>query len=194
MREPKTALVPAAEQFSSTPCPTKFWTASRSPCSRSTRRRPGSLRAQIAEVLAKEAPIAFDLLARRVAAAWGIARLGERVRERVRALLPRGVVEQAGTLWAPGQDPAAFAAFRTSPAGEAARDAEDLPVVEVGNAMRWLLQQHGSLGEDDLLRETAKLFGITRLGSAVRAAMAAGLDVLVARGAAVREGEAVRSG
>jgi hypothetical protein len=114
------------------------------------------------------------------------------VREHVRALLPAAARAIHGTLWTEDQDPAAFALFRTSPVGAAARDADQVPELEISNAMAWLLSQHGALAVDDLLREAARLFGITRLGAGVRAAMHLGLEQLAARQGCVVEGDQAR--
>jgi hypothetical protein len=157
-------------------------------------RHTGRVREQVAAVLAAEAPIKLELLARRVAEAWGIGRTTERVRERVRAALPPTAVVRDGVLWPAGADPSSWRGFRTSPAGEAARDAELLPGVEIESAMAWVLHQHGSLGEDDLLRETARQFGFARLGTAVRAAMLGGLERMLERGEAARDDGLVRPG
>lgn len=151
------------------------------------------LRTQIGTVLAAEAPLTFDLLARRVADAWDLSRVTERVRERLREALPPDVAQADDVLWPAGLDAAAYRGFRVPRDGEdAPRAAEDLPVVEVKNAMRWLLRQHQALAMDDLAREAARCFGITRLGAVVRAVMARGIDGLVAEGGGVRDGEVVR--
>ena len=151
------------------------------------------LRAQIERVFEVEAPIAFDRLAKTIARAWGVSRVTERVRSRVRELLPAAVVERDGALFAAAAFADAFAGFRV-PAGadETERDAEDLPILEVQNAMRWLLQQHHAISVDDLSREAARCFGITRLGNVVRGVMQNGLELLVAAGQAERDGDAVR--
>ncbi|MBM4060232.1 MAG: DUF3320 domain-containing protein [Planctomycetes bacterium] len=151
------------------------------------------LREQALAVLAAEAPVVFDRLARTIAAAWAVPRLTERVRERVRGALPAGAVEVDGALWAAGADVAAFVGFRVpAEGGEAERPAEELPMVEVGNAMAWLLRQHHALPADDLAREAARCFGITRLGSVVRGVMQRGLVRLLEAGRGVRDGETVR--
>jgi Arc/MetJ family transcription regulator len=87
----------------------------------------------------------------------------------------------------------AFRGFRVPRDGEeASRTAEELPQVEVGNAMRWLLQQHQALAADDLAREAARCFGITRLGSAVKEVMREAVERLVAAQRARREGDLIR--
>ena len=154
-----------------------------------------SVIAQVRKVLDNEAPLQFDVLARRVAEAWGVGRLTDRVRQRVqRAVVAIDPIEAHGALWPRSMDPGNWAAYRTSPPGEAAREAEQLPIIEVDNAMCWLLSQHGSLASDDLLREAARVFGITRLGRSVRAVMQAALDRLIEAGRAAMDAGIVRGG
>ena len=148
--------------------------------------------AQVEEVLTREAPIVFDRLCRTVARAWGVGRVTERVRSRLRELLPERALERDGALHLSATAAESFTGFRVPRAERDERDAEELPPVEVANAMRWLLQQHHALSAEDLAREAARVFGITRLGSVVRATMDAALERLVTAGHALRDGEAVR--
>ena len=143
------------------------------------------LREQATKVLTVEAPIVFDRLCRTLAVAWDLARLTDRVRERIRSALPPGTVVQDDVVWP----------FRVPRDGEEAeRSAEELPVVEIGNAMVWLLRQHQALAVDDLAREAARCFGITRLGAVVKEVMAGVVERLVGEGRVVRDGEVVRLG
>jgi very-short-patch-repair endonuclease len=152
-----------------------------------------SLRRCIELVLAAEAPVVFDRLARTVATAFGVQRLTDRIRDRVRAHLPATAHAADDVLWATAADAEVFTGFRT-PADDGAgtRAADELPAVEIRNAMVWLLRQHQALAEDDLAREAARCFGITRLGSVVRATMQKALDELVAAGRGRRDGDVVR--
>ncbi|MCC7397305.1 MAG: DUF3320 domain-containing protein [Planctomycetes bacterium] len=127
----------------------------------------------IRTVLAGEAPLTFDRLARTVAAAWGLGRVTERVRERLREALPATVHEVDGVLFADAAQRTTFAGFRVPAADDAGsvRSIDELPAIEIEHAMLWLLRQHQALALDDLARETARCFGITRLGSRVREAM-----------------------
>jgi hypothetical protein len=141
------------------------------------------IRDLIREVLTREAPISVELLARRVSGRWGLTRVTGRVQERVRGLLPAGVVvRRAGTrefAWRSDQAPDDYAGFRVpGPADRSPRQAEDLPPEEVANAAARVLELHVSLDIEDLARETARLFGITRLGSGVRSYMQAGVELL----------------
>lgn len=151
------------------------------------------VREQVEAVLRAEAPVQFDRLARTIAEAWGIARLTERVRERIRETLPTHATVVEDAIWWNAGDVEQFTGFRVPPEGaDQLRSAEELPVVEVCNAMAWLLKQHQRLAAEDLEREAARCFGITRLGSVVRAAMDRGLERLVESGRGIRDGETVR--
>jgi very-short-patch-repair endonuclease len=149
------------------------------------------LRALVQRLLDDEAPVAFDLLMRRVGTAYGLPRITERSREHVRAALAAIAdrCDEGDVLWAPGQDPAAFRGFRIPVDAAGERAAEQLPPAEVANAMLWLLRQHGSLAPEDLQREAMRQFGIQRLGNTVRAAAAAAQDLLLRRGDAQLDGE-----
>ena len=150
------------------------------------------IRDQMAHVLAVEAPICLPLLARRIAEAWNLGRVTARTHDRLRAAFGNAVTEAEGALWPSGVDLATFTTFRSSPAGAAAREADELPAVELRTAMAWVLQQHGSLDEADLLRETARLFGFARLGNAVKTVMVAGLRDLEHHALVRREGSSIR--
>ncbi len=151
------------------------------------------VRDQATVLLLAEGPLVFDRLARTIAASFDLSRLTDRVRERVRAALPADVVVDGDVVWRDAAQRDAFRGFRVPRDGEdASRTAEELPAVEVGNAMRWLLQQHQALAADDLAREAARCFGITRLGAVVKDVMAQALAALVAAGGAVRDGDFVR--
>lgn len=146
----------------------------------------------IESVLLAEAPIVFELLARRIAGSYRIGRMTERVRRRIRELLCDVQRSKEDVIWRRDQDMASFASFRGSPPGDSARDAGLLPVAEIANAMRWILQQNGSLVEKDLLREAAMTFGFTRVGNSVREAMQGGLALLLQRGIGVQDESVIR--
>ncbi|HEX6813150.1 MAG TPA: DUF3320 domain-containing protein [Planctomycetota bacterium] len=151
------------------------------------------LREQAKAVLAAESPLQFDRFARSLAVAWGIQRVTERVRDRVREVVAATAVEIDGVLWRQVDDAKAFRGFRVPADGaEDQRAADELPVVEVVNAMAWLLRQHHAMSGQDLAREAARCFGITRLGTVVREVMQGAMDRLVEAGRGVRDGDLVR--
>jgi len=143
-------------------------------------------------VLAAEAPIEFDRFARTLADLWEVGRVTDRHRERVRAALPANTLEEQGVLWINGHQRDSFRGFRTPKDERSERSAEELPLIEVVHAMAWLLRQHHALAVDDLARETARCFGIQRLGNVVRSVMEAALHRLISGGQCEVEGATVR--
>ncbi|MFO1029727.1 MAG: DUF3320 domain-containing protein [Planctomycetota bacterium] len=153
------------------------------------------LRQQVAAVLAVEAPLAFDRLCRTIAVGWQVTRVTERVRERIRAAIPPGVLVDGAWLWRDGVQRDAFRGFRVPGDDETtARDLDEVPPAELAAAMRWLLVQHQALSRDDLARETARCFGIARLGAVVKDVMAGALAQELAAGRLVADGDVVRLG
>ncbi|GIW72126.1 MAG: hypothetical protein KatS3mg102_1668 [Planctomycetota bacterium] len=152
----------------------------------------------LAELLECEAPLAFEVAARRLARCFGIERLGKRVRQRVRGLLgalppaSRPVV-RGGFLWRADQQPDRYPTYRLpAPGAPAPRTLGEIPPEELANAALAVLRQHIALPADALARELARLFGGQRLGRRVRAACEQALEVLRARGLVVREDGQVR--
>jgi hypothetical protein len=79
------------------------------------------------------------------------------------------------------------------PAGNAGetRAVQDLPVEELANALLYLLEDHRSAPSEELIRETARLFGFQRLGRIVVTRIQRGIIVLAERGRIRMEGDAV---
>jgi len=148
---------------------------------------------QIQQVIDLEAPINYALICRRVIAAWGISKLGTRIQSRFEQVFSSIKLnttedaEHAITFWKNEQNPADYNIFRL-PANEGERrNAEDIPATEVSNAVAKILSNQISMPEDDLIRETAKLFQYARVGGNVEAAMKKGIIEAIRRQRAKRE-------
>jgi hypothetical protein len=59
------------------------------------------------------------------------------------------------------------------------RDVETVPPEEVASAARWVLMQALSIPMNELLRETARAFGIQRRGAKVEERMRLGVEMLL---------------
>jgi hypothetical protein len=90
-----------------------------------------------------------------------------------------------------GQDPSNWTALRSAGLGGAPRDLELVAAEEIAVAVAWVLARSLSLDEPTLAWETARVFGITRLGRKVEERMRAGIELLCAKGIAARTGERV---
>lgn len=150
-----------------------------------------AVREVVREVIDVEAPIHAAVLTRRVGAAFGVTKLTAKAQRRVLAvakkLSPPAVV-RGEFVWRPGEDPDAFDRVRSVGGG---REAEHLPPEEVAEAARRVLAGNVALPHADLVRETARAFGIPRLGRKINEAMADGIALLVDRGGADVDGDRI---
>jgi very-short-patch-repair endonuclease len=145
------------------------------------------LRRVVQQVLDVEGPIHIALLTRRVGAAFGLTKLTERAKKRVlaaaRKLVPQPSV-RGSFLWPVGLDPAGWERVRVG-----SRDPEHLPPEEVAAAVAMVLQGNLAMPKGDLVKETGKVFGMSRVGKKGVAAMEAGIAVLIDRGGAEMQDE-----
>lgn len=145
------------------------------------------IRDQIKTVVETEAPIMKNLLVRRVLTAWGIAKLGIRINAQFEQLL--GEVDLNKTdvdgnivYWSENLNPENYSGFRVYTNNGQKRDAEDIPYIEISNAVKEILIHQISLPLDELIRETSRLFGFARLGTNVETAMKNGIFYAIKQG------------
>jgi very-short-patch-repair endonuclease len=153
------------------------------------------LREVVGQVLAQEAPIHLAELTRRVGAAFGIVKVTLRAQKRVMSVAKK--LDNPGVLrgqfvWLSDVDPETYDRVRGPTAGgEPAREVEHIPPEEIAHAVRRVLGQNVSMSHAELVRETARVFGIQRVGRKVSEAMGAGIELLVNRGEVELQGERV---
>ena len=70
-------------------------------------------------------------------------------------------------IWAPGIDPAAWIEFRTSDEANG-REAHEIPPEEYRNAMVALVNSGGSIGQEEMSRLVADIFGFSQIGVKVK--------------------------
>ncbi len=150
------------------------------------------LREKVQQVIRAEAPISAASLIRRVVQSCGIARSGSRIQAHMDALLQNmnlkfTIQDGAVFYWSQDQDPGRYSLYRVSGEDSHHRDVRDVPVQEIANAMYVVLYEQVSMAQEDLLRETARKLGYTRMGSNVMAAFEAGKALAITDGA-VEEG------
>lgn len=127
-------------------------------------------------VLEQEAPVSRRLLMRRVLEAWGIARAGARV-ESIFAAALKSVGkkttrdENMEFLWRKDQIPSEYAIYRVGEEEDGRRSMDDIPSEEILNALTEVLKEQASMAEPDLIRETAKKFGFSRMGNVIENAV-----------------------
>lgn len=142
-------------------------------------------------IIEAEAPITTGYLHRRVIAACEVARLGTRIQAFLESRHP--ALEAAGfplvddVFWARGQDPSSWRGFRVAIDEGSKRRIQEIPQVELVNALEHELGLAFGIARDDLLRAAVKLLGFTSLGVNVRACIEKALERLVTEGRALRD-------
>ena len=147
-------------------------------------RHLGELGKIIDQVLAAEAPMHVDVLARRVAAYFGIGRLTQRVTDQVRvALAGRGRWgEEDNVVWRLDQDPAGVPPVRVAGQGASARrEIDEVPLCEVAAAARIVVERAVGIPANDLVRDAARLLGFARVTERVIERVASGVRLAARR-------------
>lgn len=139
-----------------------------------------AIEAQIRQVVEGEGPISKGLLLRKVLQAWGIARTGTRIASYFDRILrsmrlQRSVWDGNEFYWPDGIDPEKYEVYRVPQGEQDRRGAEDLPPEEISNAIKEILFMQGSIPKEDLVRETIRLLGYSRTGSALEKAVGLGI-------------------
>jgi len=150
------------------------------------------IKKQITQVIQEEGPISKSLLLRRVLAAWGISRSGARIERHFYSLISAMQVlkttwESTEFYWPMEVDPEQYDIFRVAIMDDDRRSAEDLPPEEIANAVREVLFNQAGLPLEELIKETVKLLGYSRTGTALDKAMRNGVQVALKRGFATMD-------
>lgn len=134
----------------------------------------------IVHIVEVEGPVHTDLVVERMAEAWGVGRLGNRIRESLTSAITmarlKGGIEQRGDfLW-----PAAMnlPPVRVPVEGTEPRNIEYIAPEEIAEAVYICVREALSLSQGDLIREAAQLLGINRVSSKVEVAVAQGIALL----------------
>lgn len=123
-------------------------------------------------IISEEAPVSKKLLMKKVLNAWGISRGGSRVEgifsEALNGL-PIQTTSDEGRIfiWNADQHPDKYEGFRLDDQECGRRSMDDIPSEEIKNAMTEVLTEQISLSKTDLIRETAKKFGFSRIGGVI---------------------------
>ena len=72
--------------------------------------------------------------------------------------------------------PANYVGFRVEDQDGNRRGIEEIPYEEIRNALTEVLQEQVGLSMEDLVRETARKFGFTRLGAIIETTVRCGIE------------------
>jgi hypothetical protein len=143
-------------------------------------------RQQVVEVMVaiveESGPISIERLCRRIVKAYGRTRLVADRLAQLRAMVPQNLRRdrEESFLWPSTRGPQDWSGFRTSDDIKV-RPLTDIALLEIANAMAYVATQAMGIGEDELFRQTYKLFGGNRLTGPVRERFANALRVGIAR-------------
>lgn len=145
------------------------------------------------QVIAEEGPIAQDVLFRRVARAWGLERTGSRIVERLEQLMLRALNAAPDGdrrfYWPPELHPETWRGFRIFDGAEPSRrHIDEVTVQEIANIAAFILEQSGSTTQQELARGICRTLGMARTPIEAEQRAVRGVEHLIARGRATREG------
>ncbi len=138
----------------------------------------------VEQVLAAEAPMHVELLARRVGGYFGIGRVTQRVTDQVRIVLAGRSKwgDEENVVWRIDQDPAGVPAVRVAGTGPAARrEIEEVPLSELAAAARIVVERAPNIGATDLVRDAARLLGFARITERVTDRVVLGVQLALQR-------------
>jgi hypothetical protein len=133
-----------------------------------------------------EGPIHVDRLARLTVGAFGLNRATEARKSVLLSLLPPSAVE-GDYLWPDGVTPESYEGFRRQ-VSSTDRPLEHVPPEEIANAMAALCRASAGMRRDELLTQTAAVFGYKRRAASVTPLLEAALQLALKRGRLTEQG------
>jgi hypothetical protein len=127
-----------------------------------------------------EGPIHVDRLAKLTVGAFGMNRASESRKSTLLSLLPPSAVVD-DYLWPEGVDPASWTGFRRQ-MSSTDRPLEHIAREELANAMAALCRSSAGMRRDELLTQTAAVFGYKRRTATITPLLEAGLAFALERG------------
>ncbi|XBH20406.1 DUF4011 domain-containing protein [Jonesiaceae bacterium BS-20] len=131
----------------------------------------GAINEQVQQIIATESPILLDRAVKILAHRFDLSAVRESRREQLEKFFPRDQTFKAPNgdqiVWATAADRHNYTSYRVPTNGEQ-RDLYDVPYDELANAMIVTVRDAIQLAEDDVLRETARRFGVNTLTKRVR--------------------------
>jgi very-short-patch-repair endonuclease len=142
------------------------------------------LKRMLAQVVDGEGPVHRDLAASRLARAWGLDRVGERMMNAVRSAWrslgrEKALRIQGEFLW-PSMESFELVVRQPSPTDDRSwRSIHEIPPEEIALALTNLVRDSLSIDRDKLLSYVARIFGFERAGNHIQKALEDACDDLV---------------
>jgi len=140
------------------------------------------VRAAIATVVEAEGPILPDRLAKLVASSFGLNRVSTDRRRAIQRLVPTEFRRNTDECyWPNGINPETWRVVRR-PGDGTSRPIQDVPLIEIGNAMIVAAEQAGGIEAEGLKREALNLLGGRRITQDIKERLDAALKRAVSGG------------
>lgn len=128
------------------------------------------------EIISVEAPISRKQLMKKVLNEWSITRSGSKVEsifiDAVSGISANKTTDGDRTFyWRNDQNPDKYEGYRVDDTESGKRSIDDIASQEIINAVTEVLREQISLSETDLIRETAKKFGYSRMGGVIESSV-----------------------
>ena len=142
-----------------------------------TGRHATSVAELVRAVVSSEGPVSTERVVRVVAHAYGLSRVVGQRAEQISAAIPTDLRRDAeGFIWPDTVDPLSWNGFRSTQPGQD-RPLEDVALREISNAMVDVAVSSFGIDADELVRQTARTFGLSRVTAATRPRLELALDV-----------------
>lgn len=122
------------------------------------------------KIIENEAPITESLLCKRIANYYGASRVTDNIRRTIRGVRNRLQHTKDGEVvyWKNNDFPKYFLKYRVVSEEEPKIDFADIPMLEIANAICYLLKLNFAIPKENIIKETAKLMGYDRAGQNIR--------------------------
>lgn len=139
-----------------------------------------AVRAQVMDVIAVEGPVAIDRLVRVVGRRFGLTAVRASRAADIARLVPRTQIRRSALgafAWPADLDRESWTGYRT-PDPDSTRRFDEIAPEEILNAMRVVVDSDPALDDEEILRRTAAIFGLSRLSAGARGRLEAVIDSL----------------
>ena len=141
------------------------------------------VRKQLREILSVEQPMTNTLLYKRIASQWQIPRVTPRLQQFIDSQLICFYMDQLSTsetriYWESKEASIDYPYYRV----DSKRDILDIPILEVMNAVHFVVEQQISIPLDDLKKMASQLLGFARRGANVDMQVMKAINLLIGRG------------
>jgi very-short-patch-repair endonuclease len=155
----------------------------------------GALSGWVVEVVTKESPVHFDEVARRMAEAAGIARVGSRIRDQLLLATKfaegsQKIIRKGDFLWAAGMH-AAIIRDRSN-FGASSKKLKYISPEELSLGTQKIINDSIAIGTDEAISMIAKLFGFSRVTEEMRKELLEVVRLCVTDGKIAVEGTVLR--